>query len=80
MFVPPRSWQAEASLSSGTNKIDSLRHNSSDIGFQEPQLDGTLERKETVKEEQWRADLRCFAKRGGICSGTSNWDGQWHLS
>jgi hypothetical protein len=76
MFVPRSSWQAEPSRPSETNKSNSLRHGSSDVGFQEPQLDRTLEREETVKEEQWQVELHCFAKTGGICSGTSNWNGQ----
>lgn len=70
MFVPRSGWQAEPSLLSETNKSNSLRHSSSDVGFQEPQLGRNLECEETVKEEQWQVELHCFTKTGGICSGT----------
>ena len=80
MFVPRSGWRAESSLPSETNKSNSLRHDSSEVGFQEPQQDRVLAREEIVKEEQRQVELQCFGKTGGICSGIFKWDGQWHLS
>jgi hypothetical protein len=71
-FVPRNGWQAEPSPPSETNKSSSSLHSSSDIGFQEPQLDKILEREEAVKEEQWQVELQGCTKTGGMRSAKSN--------
>ena len=69
MFVPRKGWQTEPSLPSGTNKNTSVRHGSSDVVFQEPQLEEVLDHDEVLKQEKWQIELQVCGKKGGIRSG-----------